>query len=1111
MTSIRTTSIFRLLVVFCALSVGWPDALLLAQQGPVLDVPAGTRVRLSMGKGESPTLEVRSPNAWVSSAAPGAVVTIDPITGVMTTVVPGPNGTRLATKTNPDGSIVSTRVERAGSRASIVSTTDPKTGITTTVTTDANGRQVVTTSETRLEPDGRRRLIASDDRGTRTETIVNADGSSLTAETDRNGRTTRIAAGPDGALNVFDVNADGSITETARAADGTTLSLTVDQQGNFARAEATFPDGSDIREDAAGLTARVIDDQQRSFETTLLPDGTVVSEVRDATGEVIRRKDDREKRQRDIEASKATAKKLQKDYDAAIARGDKAAALRIQQEQDRHEQASMALLSVTEEEQATMDRQQALRDAIMTDVIASARGEAQQKVDADSSQDLKEAITSGTKYVSIGSAMQQDTKASTRLADFQVAFSEAKDHRLRQRLDDPKTTPEERKIISDLLKLSTAQKEAAEEQLTSNARLTAIGYTVDAALVATGVGTAYLGARAAATAVGTQAAAAATRTAATQGSRGVLASAASAMNRQVVQSKLAQSMGASGVISGGVDAGVQLWRTGTIDPDEVVRAAFAGAVFGGATHTAFARASRAGAASAAGGVRPQGPVRLTAPAGTAAPIPDALPAPPSSTRPTGPTGTSIVPGRGPRDPRAAGSDNLTGGLFDRPEFRNLPSKPPVGSEFDDLLNRYRTPEPQAAPAQMQPASQPPRQTPTRQTPPRETTPRRAEVPDRPAGPNEETDIFVNGRRRTPTPDRKLGPNEKTDVVPALQRPAQPAPTARPPASRTEPSPFDQDTVILPREPKPIAPKEPWDEATVVLSPEQSARVGAPRPRIVYPGEPGYVRPDVTAPQSGSAERTPAAPSAGAPPSTAARRADTATRPPDAGSGVAGASPRRVRNGVPDKFQPQFDRAMEIVDDAIATNPRFANVDREAIANQIKLHAPSGQSAEELAAFALNYNAPTGARMTPDAPRPARAPIPPTAPRPAPAPIPPTAPQPPLQFGPDDLVYGPAANGELRALADRAGGRLLNDLPKPADSTFREFTIDTLNAASQSGRMVRFDLTHMDDVAGLLNRTGPHADKITSIELRHIRDNWSRFRHMTRFYRNGREVPPPWQQ
>ena len=105
MTSIRTSSMFRLLVVFCALSVAWPDAVVLAQQGPALNAPAGTRVRLLMGKGESPTLEVRSPHEQTRSAVPGTVVTIGPITGVATTVVPGPNGTRLTTCTNPDGSL----------------------------------------------------------------------------------------------------------------------------------------------------------------------------------------------------------------------------------------------------------------------------------------------------------------------------------------------------------------------------------------------------------------------------------------------------------------------------------------------------------------------------------------------------------------------------------------------------------------------------------------------------------------------------------------------------------------------------------------------------------------------------------------------------------------------------------------------------------------------------------------------------------------------------------------------------------------------------------------------------------------------------------------------
>lgn len=62
---------------------------------------------------------------------------------------------------------------------------------------------------------------------------------------------------------------------------------------------------------------------------------------------------------------------------------------------------------------------------------------------------------------------------------------------------------------------------------------------------------------------------------------------------------------------------------------------------------------------------------------------------------------------------------------------------------------------------------------------------------------------------------------------------------------------------------------------------------------------------------------------------------------------------------------------------------------------------------------------------------------------------------------------------------------------------------------REGTMIRFDLTHMQDLPGVLAGTGDFGDSVTALELRYIRDHWRDFRQMTRFYRDDQEVRPPW--
>ena len=115
----------------------------------------------------------------------------------------------------------------------------------------------------------------------------------------------------------------------------------------------------------------------------------------------------------------------------------------------------------------------------------------------------------------------------------------------------------------------------------------------------------------------------------------------------------------------------------------------------------------------------------------------------------------------------------------------------------------------------------------------------------------------------------------------------------------------------------------------------------------------------------------------------------------------------------------------------------------------------------------------------------------------------------LKFGADDLVYGPSAKGALRQLQEKAGGKLLTDIPKPPGKSWTEFSIDTLNKQLSQGGKIRFDLTNVKDITGVLNGTGKYGNTVTAAELRHIHGNWLQFQNNVTFYRNGLEVSAPW--
>jgi len=116
----------------------------------------------------------------------------------------------------------------------------------------------------------------------------------------------------------------------------------------------------------------------------------------------------------------------------------------------------------------------------------------------------------------------------------------------------------------------------------------------------------------------------------------------------------------------------------------------------------------------------------------------------------------------------------------------------------------------------------------------------------------------------------------------------------------------------------------------------------------------------------------------------------------------------------------------------------------------------------------------------------------------------------LSFGATDLVYGPYAGGATRRLAENVGGRLLDEVGVPAvGQTWAQFSFQTLEGQLAEGGMVRFDLTNVKNLKGILKGTGEYAESTTSQELRYLRENWRRFKNNVKFYQDGAEVSAPW--
>jgi antitoxin component YwqK of YwqJK toxin-antitoxin module len=235
--------------------------------------------------------------------------------------------------------------------------------------------------------------------------------------------------------------------------------------------------------------ARLLAEQARSAEDLKKREKALQAEQAEADRAAAARaaREKRAAREREIQASYDQAKDLQKQYDEAIARGDKKEAARIMKLQDEHHEASMDILAYTPDEAAEMNRRQEVRTELANKIGKVAhRMAAYEIAEADGLQDDKEAVTGKTKWLSIGSQMQAQTKKTTRQADHERAYARAKQVEIERLLNDKNTTTEEREILVQMQEMAQLQEEGANRMLSDNAKITAAGYAIDGALVLTG-------------------------------------------------------------------------------------------------------------------------------------------------------------------------------------------------------------------------------------------------------------------------------------------------------------------------------------------------------------------------------------------------------------------------------------------------------------------------------------------------------------------------------------------------------------------------------------------------------------------------------------------------
>jgi hypothetical protein len=110
-----------------------------------------------------------TPKKTVPSNSSNVATMVDSKTGIATTSVNRGDGSRIITKTDRNGKVLSTDlIPPGGKNPAIASTTDPATGITTSVVANPDGSRTISKTQTTQDPDGTKHIVTTDDQGHRT-------------------------------------------------------------------------------------------------------------------------------------------------------------------------------------------------------------------------------------------------------------------------------------------------------------------------------------------------------------------------------------------------------------------------------------------------------------------------------------------------------------------------------------------------------------------------------------------------------------------------------------------------------------------------------------------------------------------------------------------------------------------------------------------------------------------------------------------------------------------------------------------------------------------------------------------------------------------------------
>lgn len=421
-------------------------------------------------------------------------------------------GNRIESVFSPDGTVT---VTKSSPGEGETKTTTTKDGRVSTVHRDVTGE----TQTSSLAEDGSIATERRDAKGELIETIrdlpdgwtehVDARGNSRMVLRDSDGSTTTIMTDRSGNSTTTVVDSGGAVVlrESDRVAprepgrdyfeqvlNGTDWDDLPDHlRSRYADSERTMREIEARRaeEDAAEArqkaeAARIAAENLAASEETKRRFDALRAEQEEADRIAAQRRA-RVERQAEIDKSYETARQLQRQYDDAVERGDKAEAMRVLALQDEHHERSMEVLQHTPEESEAMQRYSDARSRLANDITARAYTAAKERMASDQSmQETKENVTTVTRFVSFGSKMQQATKQTTRGANREKVLAQTKQEEIARMLADPATTAEQRAILEDIQSVAIVPESGAAELLAANSRITAAGYVVDAALVLTG-------------------------------------------------------------------------------------------------------------------------------------------------------------------------------------------------------------------------------------------------------------------------------------------------------------------------------------------------------------------------------------------------------------------------------------------------------------------------------------------------------------------------------------------------------------------------------------------------------------------------------------------------